>query len=218
MWQSIRSPHKFISKLLKYGSLCLHLLTLSVCIYCCHFPNHSTLHFILNCFWIFLTIVHKDLQKQHITVIQITKQKHKEWLWLWKTTLQSRTLNSNYLGFNFCWICGIAPSHELLIIAPGLQSWNLKSCFKCSIDFTSLPCPWNKIMPLPSIITLTCPGCLWASGLSTRLQAGRLQVRFPVRAHAWVAGQVPIWGWTRGKQLMFLTLCFTLPSPLSENK
>ena len=32
---------------------------------------------------------------------------------------------------------------------------------------------------------------VWLSGLSTSLQTKRLQVRFPVRAHAWVVAQVP---------------------------
>ena len=44
--------------------------------------------------------------------------------------------------------------------------------------------------------------------------------RFPVRAHAWVAGQVPCCGeGVRGNHtLMFLSLTFSLPSPLSKNK
>ena len=32
---------------------------------------------------------------------------------------------------------------------------------------------------------------VWLSGLGVLPQTGRLQVRFPVRARAWVAGQVP---------------------------
>ena len=44
-------------------------------------------------------------------------------------------------------------------------------------------------------------------------------VQFPVRAHAWVAGQVPSWGCVKGNHtLMFLSLSFALPSPLSKNK
>ena len=42
---------------------------------------------------------------------------------------------------------------------------------------------------------------------------------FPVRAHAWVAGQDPSGGHVRGNHtLMFLSLSFSLPSPLSKNK
>ena len=33
----------------------------------------------------------------------------------------------------------------------------------------------------------------------------KLLVRFPVRAHAWVAGQVPIWGRARGNQSMYFS-------------
>ena len=44
-------------------------------------------------------------------------------------------------------------------------------------------------------------------------------VRFPVRAHAWVAGQVPSGGQVRGNHiLMFLSLSFSLHSPLYKNK
>ena len=47
----------------------------------------------------------------------------------------------------------------------------------------------------------------------------RALVQFPVRAHAWVAGQVSSWGRMRGNYtLMFLSLSFSLPSPLSKNK
>ena len=51
------------------------------------------------------------------------------------------------------------------------------------------------------------------------LQTIRLQVRFPVRAHAWVAGQVPSVGLMRGNHtLKFLSLSFYFPSPLSKIK
>ena len=43
------------------------------------------------------------------------------------------------------------------------------------------------------------PWLVLLSGLGASLATGRLQVQFPVRAHAWVAGQVPIWGCARGK-------------------
>ena len=47
------------------------------------------------------------------------------------------------------------------------------------------------------------------------LQTKGLLVRFPVRAHAWVAGQVPSGGFVRGNHtLMFLYLYFSFPSPL----
>ena len=41
----------------------------------------------------------------------------------------------------------------------------------------------------------------------------------PSQAHAWVTGQVPRWRQRRGNHtLMFLSLSFSLPSPLSKNK
>ena len=47
----------------------------------------------------------------------------------------------------------------------------------------------------------------------------RSLVQFPVRAHAWVVGQVPRRGHMRGNHtLMFLSLSFFLLSPLSKNK
>ena len=51
---------------------------------------------------------------------------------------------------------------------------------------------------------------LSAVGLGTK----RLLVRFPVRAQAWVVGQVPSRGRVRGNHtLMFLSLSFSFPSP-----
>ena len=41
-----------------------------------------------------------------------------------------------------------------------------------------------------SLKMLTQPWQVWLSGLSIGLQAERSQVQFPVRAHAWIAGQV----------------------------
>ena len=40
----------------------------------------------------------------------------------------------------------------------------------------------------------TQPWLVWLNGLSASLQTKKLLVQFPVRAHAWVAGQVPTWG------------------------
>ena len=63
------------------------------------------------------------------------------------------------------------------------------------------------------------PWLVWLSGLSTGLRTKGSLVQFPIRAHAWVAGQVPSGGHMRGNHtLMFLSLSFSLPSPLSKNK
>ena len=56
---------------------------------------------------------------------------------------------------------------------------------------------------------------VWLSGLSGSLQTKGLLVRFPVRAHDWVAGQVPRGGRMRGNHtLMFLFLSPSLPHSL----
>ena len=63
------------------------------------------------------------------------------------------------------------------------------------------------------------PWMVWFSGLSAGLQTKGSQVRLPVWAHAWVSGQVPSRGHVRDNcTLMFLSLSFSLPSPLSTNK
>ena len=59
----------------------------------------------------------------------------------------------------------------------------------------------------------------WLSGLNDGLWTKGLLVWFPVREYAWVAGQVPDRGHRRGNHtLIFLSVCFSLPSPLSKNK
>ena len=50
------------------------------------------------------------------------------------------------------------------------------------------------------------------------LQTKGLLVRFPVRAHAWVAGPGPRWGPHERQPHIDLSLSFSLSSPLSENK
>ena len=60
---------------------------------------------------------------------------------------------------------------------------------------------------------------MWLSGLSAGLQTKVSLVRFPVRAHAGVVGQVPSGGRLRGNHtLMLLSLSFFLSSLLSRNK
>ena len=57
------------------------------------------------------------------------------------------------------------------------------------------------------------PWLVWLSGLSAGLQTKGMPVQFPVRTHAWVAGQVPSRGHVRGNHtVMFLSL----PFPLSK--
>ena len=51
----------------------------------------------------------------------------------------------------------------------------------------------------------TAPCLVWLSGLRAGLQTKRSPVRFPLRAHAWVAGQVPNLGRVRGNHSLHLS-------------
>ena len=58
---------------------------------------------------------------------------------------------------------------------------------------------------------------MWLNGVSASLWTKGSQVQFPVRAHAWVAGQVPSKRCMTGDHaLMFLFLSFSLPSSLKK--
>ena len=62
---------------------------------------------------------------------------------------------------------------------------------------------------------------LWLSGLSAGLWTKRLLVWFPVRAHAWVVGQVPSWGRARGNWWLCISctsMFLSLFSPLCKKK
>ena len=61
---------------------------------------------------------------------------------------------------------------------------------------------------------------MWLSGLGVIPQTKGSQVQFPVRAHAWVVGQVPSRGHVRGNYtLMFLSLSLPpFPSLKKKNK
>ena len=78
------------------------------------------------------------------------------------------------------------------------------------------------ICELPADISIKVESQPWLEGLSgwsAGLRTKGSPVRFPVRVHAWVAGQVPRKGHVRGNHtLMFLPLSFSLPSPLCKNK
>ena len=68
-------------------------------------------------------------------------------------------------------------------------------------------------------IYFVSPWLVWLSGLVTSLRTKGSPVRFPVRAHAWVAGWVPSGEHVRGNHtLMFLFLSFSFAFPVSKNK
>ena len=61
------------------------------------------------------------------------------------------------------------------------------------------------------------PRLVWLSGLSASLRARGSPMPYPVRAHAWVAGQVPSGGHVRGSHtLMFVSLSPTPPPSLKK--
>ena len=78
----------------------------------------------------------------------------------------------------------------------------------------------SKLMRERSTQDRSCsflPWLLWLSELSASLWTKGSPVWTPVRAHAWVAGQVPSRGRVRGNHtLIFPSLSFSLPSPLSN--
>ena len=63
------------------------------------------------------------------------------------------------------------------------------------------------------------PWLVCLSGLSTSPWNKRSPVQLLIRAHAWVVGQVPSWRHMKGNHtLMFLSLFFSLPAPLSKER
>ena len=81
---------------------------------------------------------------------------------------------------------------------------------------------WNRkeraVSAFKSMLSylITSPG--WYTSANW-MWACEAKVWFPVRAHAWVAGQVPCRGLARSNHtLMFLILSFSFPSPFSKNK
>ena len=51
----------------------------------------------------------------------------------------------------------------------------------------------HGVAGVPSSNALRASWLLWLKGLSANLRTKRSQVQFPVRAHVWVAVQVPQW-------------------------
>ena len=60
------------------------------------------------------------------------------------------------------------------------------------------------------------PWLVWLSGLSAGLQTERSLVRFPVRVHAWVEGQVPSLGVCKRQPMDVSLPLFVLPFPSLE--
>ena len=103
---------------------------------------------------------------------------------------------------------------KLKILA--LSFWT-KSCLKSYILF------FNILLTFLSLLLLIENMHLALAGIAQWIECGlgtkRSLVRFPVRAHAWVAGQVPSREHVRGNHtLIFFSLSFSLPLSLKINK
>ena len=123
---------------------------------------------------------------------------------------------------------------------PGCKDWNpaygnqLANVSLSHWCFISLSVSLSPLHPPPMPLPLSLwinkrilrwefffklPWLMWLSVLSNSQQTKGSPVQFPVRAHAWVMGQVSSRGRLRGNHtLMFLSLSFSLLSLLSKNK
>ena len=83
--------------------------------------------------------------------------------------------------------------------------------FSLSLSLSPLPPPLSKINKQDKR-TQNVPWLLWLSGLSAGLWTKRSLVWSPVRAHAWVVGQVPSCVmWEATYQSIYLILMFLSP-------
>ena len=102
----------------------------------------------------------------------------------------------------------------------GTSRAHLYHCGACRKDADSGPFPGHRALGGLAPCRLrngSVPWLLWFNGLSAGLRTKGSLVQFPVRAHAWVVGQVPSRGRMRGNHTLIF-LSFSLPSSLSKNK
>ena len=111
--------------------------------------------------------------------------------------------------FFFVWVLFSHYPDLVWILPLTFESFVIRHTLFYSLTLMLIIFKWTKFLPW-----LMC-----LSGLNTSLRTKRLLVQFPVRAHAWVVGQVPGKGRVRGNHtLVFLSLSFLLPALLSKNK
>ena len=107
----------------------------------------------------------------------------------------------------------------LFIFIENMVCGHVKPVAALLTDKESFSCCQLKYHDCHSIKSNIQPWLVWLSGLSAGLQTKGSLVRFLGRAHAWVAGQILGGVRSRGDHtLTFLSLSFSLPSPLSKNK
>ena len=94
--------------------------------------------------------------------------------------------------------------HLCCLVFSGSVAWHLtwiwrklsRCCFKCFSSALAGVAQWIEHRPAKQRVTGSIPS----------------------QVHAWVASQVPNRGCMRGNRLMYLSLSFSCPSPLSKNK
>ena len=112
------------------------------------------------------------------------------------------------------------------LLAPGQRSFSrqedtcvLRPTGVCVPTFTVASFLTAKIRKQPKMNSPRrsgiWPWLVWLSKLSSGLQTKGSQVRFPVRAHAWVEGWVPSRGRMRGNH-MLMFLCWMKVDPESD--
>ena len=132
----------------------------------------------------------------------------------WLTASRYFTLSSVNTIQDYLQVFTCKSSDNLHILWTGLVS-DLQNCGKMNWCFVTL-CNTHKNY------CIIMPWLVWLSGLSASLWTKMSLVWFPVRAHAWVVGQVPGWECARGDQSMYPhtspSLSPSLTSHLSKNK
>ena len=130
----------------------------------------------------------------------------------WPGTPASTAVRNAFLLFISHAVCGICYGSPKRL----RHTSSLLSFFKKKLSIDCIKGNRVEDTNLNNIL----PWLVWLSGLSANLQTERLRVRFLVRAHAWVAGQVPSGGmWEVANGHVSRTLIsLSLPSPLSKHK
>ena len=117
--------------------------------------------------------------------------------------------------WNLPWCSGWPPSHGCI----GREMCSLHHTVALKCEEACSPQQGSVFVNFPFVFKRICilPWLLWLSGLSAGVWTKGSPVQFPVRASAWVVGQVLSRGRSRGNHtLMFLSLSFSLS--LSKNK
>ena len=147
-------------------------------------------------------------------LIKFSSLVHVQWVWKWKC-----------LGLGLAWnwahadsSCGLDHLFDCWSLFFIKNKTNEKEW-----SYVIAKVVWYSSLPRLEIYDLTTfadkkflphPWLLWLSGLSAGLRSERSPGPFLVRAHGWVAGQIPSWGHVRGDQSVSLS-CTDVSLPFS---